>query len=919
MRQSNLRARLLSPLGYAVAANLLLTGTWMVLQQQVATPRGLTRSLHSALGFATQPLREETTPTIDLDFLGREVDLPTAFSIRWDGYWFALVERRVTLQARTDGRVNVYVDGDQVLGLEAAGGQTRASTTVTLTSGAHQLVVDYEHEGGDPALSVLWTPSDAPPRALPADKLFVRRLDRRDVYETMAVGWLGWVAFGAWITVPLLLNTPAAGRRLARLEARELRRRTRVLAFPALLGPLQILLFGTYTIYTGNADEFSAPFWRLAVHWLPALATIVAVLIGFGLLISENWFRRYVVVLFSVGLLAWLQGGVLLANYGAFTGEALDWEVHAWRGPYEIGLWVVGSIGMVAAARWVFGVAPFASQCLIALQVLVLVGSAARSGADVTTTFSGRSDFIFELSRTQNVIHIVLDAFQSDVFHEILENDPAVVDSLSGFVFFVDHAGAFRTTVASIPAMLTGEVYRNQEPIQPFVRRIAAQRSLLGVLREHGFETDAVSIHPQGLEPATNAYLIPKPYVSYGEYARFAGWQLVDLSLFRHAPHALKRWVYNDQSWRLQTLFGQSDDGATTQRRYHADNGRAFLDDFVRRVRVNREQPVYKYLHVGIPHFPLVLDADCEFIGVNLSTRDGFLGQATCAANLVTRLLDRLRTLGVYDDSVIVLSSDHGAGMPPKDFVNDQLLVHDQPLPFEDIGRIVGGARALLAVKAAHAAGPLRISNAPTMITDIPATVMNMIGVAESGYSGKSALRLDEDDARERTYAWYRWEDADWKRPYLQKMDTFSIDGPISNRTSWSYAGAIFEPGADLDEVSEGWGDLKTDSEGRRLRSISERVEFYAPPQAQRMTLELRSAAPLPQTMTVTVLVNGEVIDHLTLDDHAWRTVEYPLPSLAEAAAARVDLQVNPPARLRPGPVAERSLGVVARDVQWRR
>ena len=150
-------------------------------------------------------------------------------------------------------------------------------------------------------------------------------------------------------------------------------------------------------------------------------------------------------------------------------------------------------------------------------------------------------------------------------------------------------------------------------------------------------------------------------------------------------------------------------------------------------------------------------------------------------------------------------------------------------------------------------------------------------------------------------------------------MDTFSIDGPISNRTSWSYAGTIFEPGADLDEVSEGWGDPKTDSGGRRLRSISERVEFYTPPQAQRMTLELRSAAPLPQTMTVTVLVNGEVIDHLTLDDHAWRTVEYPLPSLAEAAAARVDLQVNPPARLRPGPVAERSLGVVARDVQWRR
>ena len=909
MRAMNLGTRLTRWMVCALVAALVLTAAWAILRHQVATPRGLNRSLHPVLGFSMQPLSEETTTTIDLDFLEREVDLPPVFSVRWDGYWFALEERQVTLQARTNGRVSLYLDGERVLRHEAALGQTPVSTTLTLTSGAHQVVLDYEHEGGDPALSVQWMSPDARPSPLPADRLFVRKPDRRDIYETLAVDWLGWVAFGAWLVVPVLLVNPV--RRFADLGAGKLKRRTRVLVFPALLGPLQILLFGTYTIYTGNTDEFSAPFWRLAVHWLPVLASIVVGLIGFGFLISENWFRRYVVVLLSFGVLTWLQGGVLLANYGAFTGEALDWELHAWRGPYEIGLWVVGSIGMVAASRLFFGIAPFASQLLIVLQVLVLIGSAVQSRADVTTTFSHRPDFVFELSRTQNVIHIVLDAFQSDVFHEILKNDPAVVDSLSGFVFFADHAGAFPTTAASIPAMLTGEVYRNREPIELFVQRRTAQQSLFGVLQEHGFDTDAVSIHGQGLLAATNAYTIPKPYVSYGEYAKFAGWQLVDLSLFRHAPHAIKRWIYNDQGWRLQTRFGQADDGATTRRRYHAGNGRAFLNDFVRLVRVNREQPVYKFLHVGIPHQPVVLDASCEFIGVNRFTRDGFLGQATCAANLVTRLLDRLRTLGVYDDSVIVLSSDHGIGIPPRDFVDDQ------PLPFADVPRIAGGARALLAVKTAHAAGPLRISNAPTTITDIPATVMDMLGVVESRYPGTSALQLDEDDARERTYAWYRWDNADWQRTHLKKMDLFSINGRISDRNSWTYAGAIFEPGTDIEEISEGWGDQETDSNDRRLRLIGERVGFYAPPQAHSMTLEIRSTAPLQQTMTVTVLVNGEVVDHLTLDDHAWRTVEYSLPSSAVATAARVDLQVDPPARLRP--VAERSLGVVARDVQWHR
>ena len=84
------------------------------------------------------------------------------------------------------------------------------------------------------------------------------------------------------------------------------------------------------------------------------------------------------------------------------------------------------------------------------------------------------------------------------------------------------------------------------------------------------------------------------------------------------------------------------------------------------------------------------------------------------------------------------------------------------------------------------------------------------------------------------------------------------------------------------------------------------------------MTLEMRSAAPpQQQRMTVTVLVNGEVVDQVTIDDHAWRTVEYSLPSHAQGTAARVDVRVDPAAR--PGPVAEGTLGIVARDVQWHR
>ncbi len=46
-------------------------------------------------------------------------------------------------------------------------------------------------------------------------------------------------------------------------------RRFLTVLFPALLLPLQLLLFGPYTIYASNVQEFSAPFWSLVVHVAP--------------------------------------------------------------------------------------------------------------------------------------------------------------------------------------------------------------------------------------------------------------------------------------------------------------------------------------------------------------------------------------------------------------------------------------------------------------------------------------------------------------------------------------------------------------------------------------------------------------------------------------------------------------------------
>ena len=197
----------------------------------------------------------------------------------------------------------------------------------------------------------------------------------------------------------------------------------------------------------------------------------------------------------------------------------------------------------------------------------------------------------------------------------------------------------------------------------------------------------------------------------------------------------------------------------------------------------------YTFIHVMIPHPPYVVDADCSFIGPENPSRPSYADPARCALALVQKLFDRLRALGVWDRTAIVLTSDHGW---------DELRP-DHPLegvktPAGDLDEIAVRAMALLAVKPAGSSGPLRTSAAPTAITDVPATILDLMRLPNDRLPGQSALQIDPNLSRRGTYAHHAWRHEDWGRPYLPLLHIFSIDGRITDPNAWTFQAAILRP-----------------------------------------------------------------------------------------------------------------------------
>lgn len=677
--------------------------------------------------------------------------------------------------------------------------------------------------------------------------------------------------------------------------------RLKDIVFPALLVVLPLCLFGPFTIFSGNEAEFSASFWVLIRPVLLAGAGLVLALVAIGLTLPRSVFRAYVALLFGLGLVLWIQGNFLVPDYGAFTGAAIDWSTDSARNRYEIGLWIGLPLLAVAAAKYVVRVAPFASAALVVVQAAALMTSAIRAESPTPAKWQGPADSMFDLSKTRNVLHIVLDAFQSDVFDEILAEERPLLDrSWSGAVFFANHTGAFPTTIASMPAMLTGKVYRNDQPLQRYRYDVLKEGSIFKSLRASGYRVDTATRMHHGKESATNYYHLPRPYVSYDDYTQFTAWQLADLSLFRHAPHILRPVIYNEESWRLQAVLGPGD---TSTRRHNAVNGAVTLDEFAKRLRPATDEPLYKYIHVGIPHRPVTVNGNCEFIGVVRSTRASYKAQARCAVIRVAAILDRLKDAGVYDKTFVVVSSDHGLGYPSPQFVNDWHT------PSGPAARIAGSAMALLVVKPLDSDGPVRISRAPTSITDIPATILDGVGLPQN-LPGEPALKLPDAAPRVRSFAMYDWEHDDWGQNYFATLDIMEIHGGILDGKNWALTNTVYGPTEGEASRTRGLYEVHRSRSGLEYRWSMPDAFFHVPGHTRSFEMKIRSIAPKPQTVTVSA--GGQVLGKVTLADQSWVTIKYALPPPRHPAANWVHINAYPRWRAQG---TTRWLGVQTRDI----
>ena len=147
------------------------------------------------------------------------------------------------------------------------------------------------------------------------------------------------------------------------------------------------------------------------------------------------------------------------------------------------------------------------------------------------------------------------------------------------------------------------------------------------------------------------------------------------------------------------------------------------------------------------------------------------------------RFLARLRSIGLYDESAILIEADHGLGVLASPSVEAR-----EPLLGMPMDRVRAYANPLLLVKPPRARGPLRRSSAPTSHFESAPTVLRWLGIDHPLARRPGYFDVTEGERRPRTFVVSGRPELSEGRP---PFHLWRIEGPVDEPASWRSLGVF--------------------------------------------------------------------------------------------------------------------------------
>ncbi len=497
-----------------------------------------------------------------------------------------------------------------------------------------------------------------------------------------------------------------------------------------------LLIFGPAEIFFANATEFEFVYGEFAGYLAAAAAGVSLVVSGILVFLPDKLYRLAMSVVFGFSLAGYLQVMFLNGQLDLLGLNPDGYQVRTSAAVGNLCIWllVIGCVVVLAYVKkdlWK-NVVKYGAAFLLCIQAVALVSLlvTARDEAYHHKTqewhLTGEDQYV--VSAKENVILIVLDYFSNQRLLEVQAKYPDVMDCLQDFTYYNNADCNYYGTFPSITHMLTGKKVDASIPVNEWFHNVWTDPDTISFydkLREKDYVVNVYTSDTHYLCGTNDVEIFNTCFSNVTNstrtvdvFYRLLLKTLTKMSCYRMAPEMLKNTFYTAGSEYTDIITYEED----VIWHNNADFYRGLLENGL---TADKRSNYFIVQHLLGTH-EYTTTADCA-----QSPRSTLEDTVRGCMVMVEEYLNQLKQLGVYDNSTIIITADHG------DMVDSQVIFYiKEP----------GVQRETMAE-----------TNAPISLHELRPTIAQAAGL-DAALFGQTIYDFAENEQRERE-VWVRDSD----------------------------------------------------------------------------------------------------------------------------------------------------------------
>ena len=502
-------------------------------------------------------------------------------------------------------------------------------------------------------------------------------------------------------------------------------------ALPCLLLCFMYCVWGPMEVFVGNASNFRFRYNDVIWPLLTVMALLSAGLTALIALLRRRVFAFAISCVFAFALCSYIQNMFLNLNLGLLEGEAVDWLQYTAHGWKNLWLWALMFLAIVIILmrfkKHTRLIVMWCSAVLLAVQAITFgvvsvnhIRSDAHRAQEPAYVLSGEGQY--DVSAQGNVVVFLLDYFSNDYIDATLKVYPDILEPLHDFTYYDNCDPCYIGTFPSVVHMLTGNAFNTAVTIDDWFNQSwtsDSARAFYSALAQNGYQFhfyDSSSTY-FGLKYAQpyvkNLKLVPNETYTVTKNALVR--RMLRLSMYRYLPHMFKKDFYQPTNVFNEMVNLYSEEIPMSY------NSAAFYNvlstNGLRRVENDGKYLIVEFLRGTHPPYEINENIEWDETATLEQCAAGYL-------KIVAAYLDQLKAQGVYDNTTVIITSDHGDkedSMQVMYFIKEAGVHRDK----------------------------MAVSSAPISHQEMLGTLAHNIGFAYT--HGKSIYDFSDHEKRERT------------------------------------------------------------------------------------------------------------------------------------------------------------------------